>query len=151
MSEWKNQLLIEEYKLTQDMIKHYDDLNMRLGTMSQSAILIFVGIAFGLLSQQKQMFIYLFPFVIIFVAMLNLFVNLWFRRHRSISQIKLNRIFQIEQELGWEQFSLVNNAIKLNKIGSFPIRKMIDVYHVTLPLILLVAYLVIKCLPSNPK
>ncbi len=137
--------LIEEYKLTQDMIKHFDDLNMRLGTMSQSAILIFIGVAFGLLSQQKQIFIYLFPFVIIFVAISNLLVNLWFRRHRSISRIKLKRILAIEKQLGWKQFSLVDEAIASNKISSIPIRNMIVVYQVALSLLLLAAYFVIIC------
>ena len=46
--------LVKEYQANQDMIKHYDDLNMRIGTMTQSAILIFIGLTFGLLSQQKK-------------------------------------------------------------------------------------------------
>jgi hypothetical protein len=81
--------LIKEYDATQDMIKHYDDLTMRFGTMTQSAILIFIDLAFGRLSQQKNMFNSLFPFVILFVIMSNTLGHLWFKRHRSISQIKL--------------------------------------------------------------
>jgi hypothetical protein len=137
--------LVKEYQATQDMIKHYDDLTMRFGTMTQSAILIFIGLAFGLLSQQKNMFNYLFPFVIVFVVMSNLLGHLWFKRHRSISQIKLRRILEIEKQLGWMQFTLVDEAIKSEKIESKPVRKMLVVYHIGLPLILIMAYFVILC------
>ena len=61
--------LIKEYERTQEMIRHYDDLTMRFGTMSQSGVLIFVALAFGLLSKDKMMFTYLFPIVILFVIL----------------------------------------------------------------------------------
>ena len=118
---------------------------MRFGTMSQSAILIFVGLAFGLLSREKNMFNYLFPFVILFVVMSNALVHLWFKRHRSISQIKLHRILEIEKQLGWKQFTLVDEAIKSNKVESTPVRRMIVFYHIGFPLILIIAYFVILC------
>jgi hypothetical protein len=70
---------------------------------------------------------------------------MWFKRHRSISQIKIHRILEIEKELGWKQFQMVNEAIKSKKIGSVPIRKMLVVYHMGLPITLVVAYLVILC------
>ena len=137
--------LIKEYTVTQDMIKHYDDLTMRFGTMSQSAMLIFIALAFGLLSQEKNIFNYLFPFVIVFVIMSNILVYLWFKRHRSISQIKLHRILEIEKLLGWKQFTLVDEAIKTKKVESTPVRRMIAIYYVGLPLILVIAYFVILC------
>jgi len=137
--------LVKEYQATQDMIKHYDDLTMRFGTMTQSAILIFIGLAFGLLSKQKNMFNYLFPFVIFFVMMSNFLGYLWFKRHRSISQIKLRRILEIEKQLGWEQFTLVDEAIKSKKVESTPVRRMIVIYYIALPLLLVIAYFVILC------
>ena len=143
--EQSREELVKEYEVTQDMIKHYDDLTMRFGAISQSAILIFVGLAFGLLSQEKNMFNYIFPFVILFVVISNTLVHLWFKRHRSISQIKLHRILEIEKQLGWKQFTLVDEAIKLKKVQSTPVRRMIVFYHIGLPLILIIAYIVILC------
>jgi hypothetical protein len=137
--------LIQEYKKTQDMIRHYDDMIIRFGSMTQTGVLIFIGLAFGLLSKERMMFLYLFPFVILFVSISNLLVHMWFKRHRSISQIKIHRILEIEKELGWKQFQMVNEAIKSKKIGSVPIRKMLVVYHMGLPITLVVAYLVILC------
>ena len=135
--------LIKEYDKTQEMIRHYDDITIRFGALTQSGVLIFIGLSFGLLSKQREMFLYLFPFVIIFVTMINIMVHMWFKRHRSISQIKIHRILELEKELGWKQFSLVDEAIKSNKVESHPVRKMIVIYHIALPLILIIAYVVI--------
>ena len=142
-AEQRRDELVKEYEATQDMIKHYDDLNMRFYAMTQSATLIFIGLAFGFLSQQKNMFNYLFPFVIVFVIMSNILGHLWFKRHRSISQIKLRRILELEEQLGWKQFTRVDEAIKLKKVKSMPGRRMLFIYHIGLPLILIIAYFVI--------
>jgi hypothetical protein len=48
--------LIQEYKKTQDMIRHYDDMIIRFGSMTQTGVLIFIGLAFGLLSKERMMF-----------------------------------------------------------------------------------------------
>ena len=145
IAEQSHELLIKEYEATQDMIKHYDDLIMRFGTMTQAGVLIFVGLAFGLLSKEKEMFMYLFPFVILFVIASNILVYMWFRRHRSISQIKIHRILEIEKELGFKQFSMVDEAIKSKKIESAPVRKMLIIYYLGLPVTLIIAYFVILC------
>jgi len=145
VAERSQDLLIKEYEATQDMIKHYDDLIMRFGTMTQAGVLIFIGLAFGLLSKEKIMFLYLFPFVILFVIASSILVHLWFKRHRSISQIKIHRILEIEKELGWRQFSMVDEAIKAKRIESTPVRKMLIIYHLGLPVTLIIAYFVILC------
>ena len=145
IAEGSHDLLIKEYQATQDMIKHYDDLTMRFGTMTQAGVLIFIGLAFGLLTKEKVMFMFLFPFVILFVIASNILVHMWFKRHRSISQIKIHRILEIEKELGWKQFSMVDEAIKLKKIESTPVRKMLIIYHLGLPVTLIIAYFVILC------
>ena len=134
--------LIKEYENTQEMIKHYDDIAIRFGSITQSGVLIFIGLSFSLLSNQNEMFVYLFPFVILFVIMNNVLVHMWFQRHRSISQIKIRRILEIEREIGWKQFSQVNEAIKSKKVEYFPVRYMILIYHVGLPAILIIAYFV---------
>ncbi len=141
--EQRQELLMKEYQATQDMIRHYDDLTMRFGTMTQGGVLIFIGLSFGLLSKDRQTFIYLFPFVILFVSICNALVHMWFKRHRSISQEKIHRILEIEKELGWKQFSMVDEAIKSGKIEATPVRKVLVIYHLGLPAILLVAYFVI--------
>jgi UDP-N-acetylmuramyl pentapeptide phosphotransferase/UDP-N-acetylglucosamine-1-phosphate transferase len=134
---------MKEYQATQDMIRHYDDLTMRFGTMTQGGVLIFIGLAFGLLTKDRPTFIYLFPFVILFVSICNALVHMWFKRHRSISQEKIHRILEIEKELGWKQFLMVDEAIKSGKIESAPIRKVLVIYHLGLPAILVAAYFVI--------
>ncbi len=141
--EQNREFLIKEYEKTQEMVKHYDDLTMRFGTMTQSGVLIFIGLTFGLLSKERLMFTYLFPFVILFVSMASILVHMWFKRHRSISQIKISRILEIEKELGWQQFSLVDEAIKTKKIESAPVRNMLVIYHLGLPLTLIIAYFII--------
>jgi len=137
--------LRDEYRATQDMIKHYDDLTMRFGTMTQAGVLIFIGLAFGLLSKDSTMFVFLFPFVIVFVIISSLLLHMWFKRHRSISQIKVHRMLEIERQLGWKQFSLVDHAIKSGKLESAPIRKMLIAYHLGLPVTLILAYVIILC------
>ncbi len=138
-----HELLIKEYLATQEMIKHYDDLIMRFGTMTQAGLLIFIGLAFGLLSRNKETFLYVFPFVILFVSISSILVHMWFRRHRSISQIKIHRILEIERELGWKQFSMVDEAIKAGQIEARPVRQMLVVYHLGLPVILVIVYFII--------
>jgi hypothetical protein len=139
----EQELLIKEYQATQDMVRHYDDITIRFATASQAGVLIFIGLAFNLLNKDSMTFDYLFPFVIVFVSMTNLIVHMWFMRHRAIAQIKIQRILEIEKILGWRQFSLVDTAIKENKVGSKPARNMLLIYHVILPVLLTVAYFVI--------
>jgi len=144
MSAVENQeSLMEEYQATQEMVRHYDDIMIRFASMSQAGVLIFIGLAFGFLSKDQTIFFYLFPFVIVFVAMTNLVVHMWFKRHRAIAQIKIRRLLELENKLGWQQFSLVNDAIKSKKVESKPVRNMLVLYHLSLPILLVVAYVVI--------
>ena len=147
MSTKKNnkEFLIKEYEYTQDMIRHFDDIMIRFGTMSQTGVLIFIGLAFSILSKDRTTFLYMFPFVIVFVAITSLVSHMWFRRYRAIAQIKILRILAIEKMLGWQQFSLVDNAIKKKKIESKPARNMIVIYLLSLPVLLVAAYIVILC------
>jgi len=144
IEEHKLELLIKEYQFTQEMIRHYDDLIMRFGTFTQTGVLIFIGLAFGLLGKDTRTFLYLFPFVILFVAICNVLVHMWFKRHRSIARAKIRRILELERELGWSQFTVVDEAIKSGKIESAPVRKMLVIYHLGLPVILLVVYVIIR-------
>ncbi len=145
MNEQSIESLEKEYQATQDMIKHYDDLTMRFGATTQSGVLIFIGLAFGLLSKEKEMFLYLFPFVILFVVSINLFVSSWFQRHRSISQYKIQRILEIEKQIGWKQFTLVDEAFKANKITSTAVRNILKIYFWTMPITLMIAYSIVIC------
>lgn len=135
--------LMNEYGKTQEMIKHYDDIMLRFGSIIQSGVLILIGLSFGILSKERNMFLHLFPFVIIFVSLTNYLVFLWFKRHRDISQIKIHRILEIEKQIGWRQFSLVDEALSKKMIGTAPARIMIIIYLIVEPLILAVAYMVI--------
>jgi len=127
------------------MIRHYDDLSMRFGAMTQAGVLIFIGLGFGLPGKDRATFLYLFPFVIVFSGMSSLVVHLWFKRHRGISQIKIRRILEIEKELGWRQFLMVDETIKSGRLEGKPVRNMLNVLHLGLPILLVIAYLMILC------
>jgi len=141
----QTELLVKEYQATQEMIRHYDDLTMRFGSTTQAGVLIFIGLSFGLLTKDKSVFLYVFPVVILFVAMSNLLIHMWFKRHRSITQIKIRRILQIEKELGLRQFTMVDEAFKSGKVESRPIRKMLKIYYCVLPVVLAIVYLIVLC------
>ena len=136
-------LVIKEYEATQDMIKHYDDIIMRFATMSQGGVLIFVGLAFSLLSKDRTIFLCFFPIVILFVATTNAFIHLWFRRHRAIARIKIRRVLELERNLGSQQFSMVDEAIRSKEVGSKPVHTMLIFYHLSLPILLTIAYVLI--------
>jgi hypothetical protein len=125
------------------MHRHYDDISLRFATMSQAGVLIFIGLAFGLLSKDRTTFLFLFPFVIVFVTAANIVTHAMFRRHVDITKIKINRLLELEKQLGWRQFSLVDEAIKARKVGWWPVRKVLRFYHLTLPIVLVIAYLII--------
>jgi len=141
----QTELLVKEYQATQDMIRHYDDLTMRFSSMTHAGVLIFIGLSFGLLTKDKSVFLYVFPVVILFVAISNLLIHMWFKRHRSIAQIKIRRILQIEKELGLRQFTMVDEAFKSGEVESRPVRKMLKIYYFGLPVVLSIVYLIVLC------
>lgn len=135
--------LIKEFETTQDMIKHYDSLNLHFGIITQTSVFILVGLAFGLLGKSSQMFINLFPFVIVLVIILHVWYFSWFSRHRRLTRIKIMRILELEGQLGWQQFTLVNDALKSKKEKTIPNWIMLSIYLLSIPIVLIVAYLTI--------
>ena len=107
-----NESLIKEFETTQDMIKHYDSLNLHFGIITETSVFILIGLAFGLLGENSQRFNQLFPFVIILVVILHAWYFAWFMRHRRVTRVKLHRILEIEKQLGWQQFTMVDELLK---------------------------------------
>ena len=54
----------------------------------------------------------------------------------------IRRILQLEEQLNWHQFRMVNDAIKLGELGKFPIRALVIIYLVAIPVSLVASYLV---------
>jgi len=140
------QNMIHEYDRTQDMIRHYDDIAIRFSGIIHSGVLIFVGLSFGILTNTNVMFIYLFPVVILFVILANTLTYYSFVRHRSISQLKIKRILELEKQIGHRQFSIVDEAFQTNSIEAFPIKLLVKIYVFGLPLTLSLTYLLILVL-----
>jgi hypothetical protein len=138
-----NESLMSEFETTQDMIKHYDTLNLHFGIITETSVFILIGLAFGLLGKDTQKFIQLFPFVIVLVLILHAWYFAWFMRHRRVTRIKLHRILQIEKELGWQQFTLVDQALKSKKEKTIPNWTMLMVYLVSIPFVLIISYFVV--------
>jgi len=133
---------MREYENTQDMIKHYDNLNLHFGIAVQTSVFILVGFAFGLLGKNNQNFTSLFPFVVILVALLHGWYFTWFSRHRAIARIKIQRIIKLEMELGWRQFTMVDNALKSTQEKTVANRNALTFYLSIMPVLLLVAYFI---------
>lgn len=141
--------LIREFETTQDIIKHYDIINMRFGVLVQASTYILIYFGFSTLTSNRQVFLYFFPFIIALVILLEIIVAKWFRRHRSFAQIKIRRLLEIEKELGWRQFSMVDEAIKSGKEKTTAIRKLLFVYFCIFPFALAVAYFIILMCPQK--
>lgn len=133
---------MREYERTQDMIKHYDNLNLHFGIVVQTSVFILVGFAFGLLGKDNENFKSLFPFVVILVALLHVWYFTWFSRHRTIIRIKIQRILELERELGWKQFVLVDESLKSKKGKTVENRTALAWYLGIMPVLLLVAYFI---------
>lgn len=142
--------LIKEFETTQDIIKHYDLINMRFGVLIQASTYILIYFGFSTLSTAKQVFLYFFPFIIVLVILLEIIVAKWFRRHRNFAQIKIKRLLEIEKELGWRQFTMVDEAIKSGKEKTTAIRKLLLIYFCIFPFALAVAYFIILICPDKP-
>ncbi len=141
--------LFKEFEMTQDIIKHYDLMNMRFGVLTQASTYILIYFGFNLLSANRQVFLYFFPFIIVLVILLEIIVAKWFRRHRSFAQIKIKRLLEIEKELGWRQFSMIDEAIKSGKEKTTAIRKLLLVYFFIFPFALAITYFIILICPSK--
>ena len=141
--------LFKEFETTQDILKHYDLMNIRFGVLVQASTYILIYFGFSLLSANRQVFLYFFPFIIALVILLEIIVAKWFNRHRSFAQIKIKRLLEIEKELGWRQFSMVDEAIKSGKEKTTAIRKLLLVYFFIFPFALAVAYFIILICPTK--
>ncbi len=135
-----NEILIKEFETTQDMIKHYDNLNLHFGIITETSVFILIGLVFGFVGKDIHRFNQLFPFVIILIVILHAWYFAWFMRHRRVTKIKLHRILEIEKQIGWKQFTIVDEKLKSNKEKTVPNCIMLIVYLASIPIVLTICY-----------
>jgi len=98
MNDEKVTLLIEEYKATQDMYKHFNALKWQVGSVLIGAIALVTGFAFSG-TQASQWFPFLFFFSLILMGTWGVygkFCTLW--NHQ-----KIRRLHELEADLNFHQ------------------------------------------------
>lgn len=92
-----NDNLIEEYKMTQQFIMHYEKMIWYIGSILNASILALAGLILSRPNGDYFLFVVLISIVISFV---------WYKfecRYRSINRLKYSRMHRIENELGFSQ------------------------------------------------
>ncbi len=104
-----------EYRMAQEMLRHYDVLNWYIGSVFIAAILIFTGFVVNkdlikLAEQSSQLRwtvclgIPLFSLFILFTWLL------WFRRHRALYNLRNEVLHRLEIQMGLYHFLRVTEA-----------------------------------------
>lgn len=99
-------ILLTEYEQTQLMLQHYDNLNWQIGSILIGSNIVALGFLAQTANPQAS--------VLTGAAMAGTFSVfvwiLWFFRHRAIYNVKNDRLFWIEEELGMYQHRMVGFA-----------------------------------------
>jgi len=102
--EAEKDVLLVEYHRTQDMLRHYDNLNWEIGSILVGSNLV----ALGFISNTSNPNLL---FAAAFGGSISLFAfSLWFFRHVSIYNVKNDRLYIIEYELGMAQHRMIDYA-----------------------------------------
>jgi hypothetical protein len=111
-------VLLDEYHRTQEMLVHYDNLNWLIGLVLVSSNIIALG--FVSFADNRNV-----VFAAAFGGSFALFCwVLWFYRHVSIYNVKNDRLYMIEQELGMAQHRMVGYASKNGLLVRIPGRNV---------------------------
>lgn len=130
----KEELLIEEYKLAQQFIIHYEKLIWYIGSILNSSIVVLTGF----LVKESN---YSHFWVVILLSLLFSFI--WYRfecRHRQINLQKLRRMHEIENELGFKQSLYVVDFDKTNR-PFFTSHRLITMTCILIPIVLLLIWI----------
>jgi len=105
----EKELLVEEYKLIQERINHFESLIWRIGSILNGSVIILVGLVLGENNSRR--------FLLVIVASV-LFSTLWYlfeNRYRRLSLILFKRLHKIERELGFKQHVTIDADDKSRK------------------------------------
>jgi hypothetical protein len=112
--EAEKDVLLAEYHRTQDMLRHYDNLNWHIASILVGSNIV----ALGLISSSSS------PNVLFAAAFGGssslLAFNLWFFRHVSIYNVKNDRLYIIEYQLKMAQHRMVGYASSRNLLVRVP-------------------------------
>jgi len=120
------QVLIEEYKMTQEMLEHYDKLNWQIGSILIGSNLIALGSISKFHNNQLVLAIALAGSFSIFSWML------WYFRHAAIYNIKNDRLYMIENLLNMYQHRMVGYASQQKWLTPFPGRVIALIFGISL-------------------
>ncbi|MGC9146063.1 MAG: hypothetical protein ACP5GS_08170 [Nitrososphaeria archaeon] len=105
--------LLEQYKATQQMLMHYDNLNWNIGSILVGSNLV----AIGFVVQQNQN-----PFLLVGAALAGMSSlwswELWYFRHVAIYNVKNDVLYIIEAKLNMFQNRLVGLAEEAGWLGN---------------------------------
>jgi len=102
--EAEKDVLLAEYRLTQEMLRHYDNLNWQIGSILIGSNIV----ALGFISSSSNLNVL---FGAAFGGSFSLFAFvIWFFRHVSIYNVKNDRLYIIEYKLGMAQHRMVDYA-----------------------------------------
>lgn len=98
-----------EYQMAQEMLRHYDALNWQIGSIFIAAVLILTGFAVNKdiidLAKKSQGFRWTWTIGIPFLSWFVLYTwFLWFRRHRSLYNVRNEVLHRLEMQLGMYHF-----------------------------------------------
>jgi len=112
--EAEKDVLLVEYNRTQDMLRHYDNLNWQVASILVGSNI--VALAFISSSSSPNVL-----FAAAFGGSFSLLAfNLWFFRHVSIYNVKNDRLYIIEYQLGMAQHRMVGYASSHNLLVKVP-------------------------------
>ncbi len=122
-------ILLEQYKATQQMLMHYDNLNWNIGSILVGSNLV----AIGFVVQQNSN-----PFLLIGAALAGMCSlwswELWYFRHVAIYNVKNDVLYIIEAKLNMFQNRLVGLAEEAGWLGNIDGWKISYLLYVSLSL-----------------
>lgn len=109
MKEDEIKIKLFEYRMAQEMVRHYDSLNWYIGSILIGSLIVITGIAINSMGvasigDSHHFSILSIPFLSLFVLGVWL---LWFRRHRNLYNYRNEVLHRIEFELGMYHHLLV--------------------------------------------
>ena len=100
----RQQLLVEEYKIAQTTINHYERLIWTIGSILNASVMVMAGLA---IKENKGDGFWVVVLISIILS------SVWFSfecRYRDVNKQKFRRLWELEDELGFKQNRYVKEA-----------------------------------------
>jgi hypothetical protein len=98
----EEQKLVEEFRLAQERVNHFERLIWQIGGILNASILILVGLTFR--SDAER----LLPLVIMGSILFSILSYLFERRYRQLNMIFFGRMHEIERKLGFRLHTMID-------------------------------------------